>query len=43
MPRLNGAEAATILKTTLPETPIILFTMYTDLHADALCGFIGQI
>jgi len=41
MPRLNGAEAATILKTTLPETPIILFTMYTDLHADALCGFIG--
>ena len=41
MPRLNGAEAATVLKKTLPEIPIILFTMYTDLHADSLCGFIG--
>jgi CheY-like chemotaxis protein len=41
MPRLNGVEAASVLKNTLPETPIILFTMYTDLHADALCGFIG--
>src|SRR5689334_14199285 len=41
MPRLNGAEAASVLKNTLPETLIILFTMYTDLHADSLCGFIG--
>ena len=41
MPRLNGVEAATILRNTLPGTPIILFTMYTDLHADSLCGFIG--
>jgi CheY-like chemotaxis protein len=41
MPRLNGAEAASVLKNDMPETPIILFTMYTDLHADALCGFIG--
>jgi CheY-like chemotaxis protein len=41
MPRLNGAEAATVLKKTLPEIPIILFTMYTDLHADSLCAFIG--
>lgn len=41
MPRLNGVEAAPVLKNTPPETPIILFTMYTDLHADALCGFIG--
>jgi CheY-like chemotaxis protein len=41
MPRLNGAEAATVLKNTLPETPIILFTMYTDLHADSLGAFIG--
>lgn len=41
MPRLNGAEAATVLKHTLPGTQIILFTMYTDLRADALCGFIG--
>lgn len=41
MPRLNGVEAASFLKNTLPETPIILFTMYTDLHADSLCAFIG--
>ena len=27
MPKLNGAEAATVLKNTLPETPVILFTM----------------
>jgi CheY-like chemotaxis protein len=41
MPRLNGVEAATILRNTLPGTPIILFTMYTDLHADLLSGFLG--
>lgn len=41
MPRLNGAEAATVLKNTLPETPIILFTMFTDLHADSLSAFVG--
>ena len=27
MPRLNGAEAATVLKNDMPETPVILFTM----------------
>jgi CheY-like chemotaxis protein len=41
MPRLNGAEAATILKSDMPETPLILFTMYTDLHANSLCAAIG--
>ena len=41
MSRLNGAEAATVLKHTLPQTPIILFTMYTELSADALSGFLG--
>lgn len=41
MPRLNGAEAASVLKNALPETPIILFTMFTDLHADTLRAFIG--
>jgi DNA-binding response OmpR family regulator len=41
MPRLNGVEAASVLKNTLPETPIILFTMYTGLHADSLSAFIG--
>jgi DNA-binding NarL/FixJ family response regulator len=41
MPRLNGAEAATILKNAMPETPVILFTMYTDLLAISLCAAIG--
>jgi len=41
MPELNGAEAASVLKNSLPETPIILFTMHTDLHADSLSAFIG--
>ena len=41
MPRLNGAEAATVLKHAMPGTPVILFTMNTDLHADALCAAIG--
>jgi two-component system response regulator EvgA len=40
MPRLNGAEAATILRTDLPDTPVILFT-YTDLHADSFCRAMG--
>ncbi len=41
MPRLNGAEAASILKKAMPETPVILFTMYTDLLADSVCAAIG--
>src|SRR6266568_9312118 len=41
MPRLNGAEAATVLKNDMPETPVILFTMNTDLHADTVCAAIG--
>ena len=40
MPRLNGAEAATVLKDDMPQTPVILFTM-TDLHPDSLCEAIG--
>jgi len=41
MPRLNGAEAAAVLKNAMPETPVILFTMYTDLLADSVCAAIG--
>jgi two-component system, LytTR family, response regulator AlgR len=41
MPGLNGAETATILKEALPGTPIILFTMCTDLLANSLCSAIG--
>jgi CheY-like chemotaxis protein len=41
MPQLNGAEAASVLKSEMPETPVILFTMYTDLMADSLRAAIG--
>jgi len=37
MPRLNGAEAAVLLRNDMPETPVILFT-WTDLHIDSLCA-----
>ena len=30
MPRMNGADAACELKRIMPETPIILFTMYSE-------------
>ena len=30
MPELNGAEVASVLKRAIPETRIILFTMYRD-------------
>jgi DNA-binding NarL/FixJ family response regulator len=37
MPRLNGAEAAYVLKNDMPETPVVLFTMYTDLDIGSMC------
>jgi len=39
MPRLNGAEAAAVLKNDMLETPVILFTL-TDLPIDSLCAAI---
>jgi len=30
MPELNGAEVASVLKAAIPETRIILFTMYSE-------------
>jgi hypothetical protein len=38
---LNGAEAASALKTAMPDTPIILFTMYHDLLGDSLWAALG--
>jgi CheY-like chemotaxis protein len=40
MPRLNGAEAATVLKNEMPKTPVILFTL-TDIRPDAICEALG--
>ena len=39
MPRLNGAEAAAVLKNEMPQTPVILFTM-TELNVETLCAAI---
>jgi DNA-binding NarL/FixJ family response regulator len=39
MPRLNGAEAAYVLKNDMPETPVVLFTM-TDLNVGSMCAAI---
>jgi two-component system, chemotaxis family, chemotaxis protein CheY len=41
MPRLNGAEAASILKRNIPRIPIILFTMHEDSIGKALTKQIG--
>jgi CheY-like chemotaxis protein len=41
MPRLNGAEAASALKGVMPDTPIILFTMYNDMFGDSLWSALG--
>jgi DNA-binding NarL/FixJ family response regulator len=30
MPKMNGAEAASILKKLMPDVPIVLFTMYSE-------------
>ncbi len=43
MPRLNGIEAATVLKNAMPGTPVILFTMYADMLSEALCKAIGVV
>jgi hypothetical protein len=39
MPRLNGAQAAAVLKNDMPEAAVILFTL-TELHAGNLCAAI---
>jgi CheY-like chemotaxis protein len=35
MPRMNGAEAASVLNTTMPKTPIVLLTLYRNLLGTA--------
>jgi DNA-binding NarL/FixJ family response regulator len=41
MPRMNGAEAASILAQTMPDTPIILLTLYQNLLGPALATAVG--
>jgi DNA-binding NarL/FixJ family response regulator len=41
MPVMNGAEAAVILKKTMPQMKIILFTMHADNVGKALGAAVG--
>ena len=41
MPKMNGAEAASVLKMTAPEVRIILFTMYSENIGSYLTSAIG--
>ena len=41
MPRLNGAEAANVLKRMMPDVPIILFTMYEEVMVKSRASAVG--
>jgi DNA-binding NarL/FixJ family response regulator len=41
MPRMNGAEAASILNKTMPKTPIVLLTLYKNVLGSALASAVG--
>jgi len=41
MPRMNGAEAASILSTTMPNVPIVLLTLYRNVLGSALASAVG--
>jgi two-component system, chemotaxis family, chemotaxis protein CheY len=41
MPRMNGAEAASVLKRLMPAVPIVLFTLHVDRIGQSLARAIG--
>jgi DNA-binding NarL/FixJ family response regulator len=41
MPRMNGAEVASILSTTMPRVPIVLLTLYKNVLGSALASAVG--
>ena len=41
MPRINGLQAASILHQSLPNTPIILFTLYKDAISNGMAHEAG--
>jgi DNA-binding NarL/FixJ family response regulator len=41
MPRMNGAEAASILSQTMPDVPIVLLTLYQNMLGSALIAAVG--
>src|ERR1700720_2902530 len=38
MPRMNGAEAASILSKTMPDVPIVMLTLYQNVLGNALAS-----
>ena len=41
MPRMNGAETASVLCKTMPDVPIILLTLYQNVLGTALASAVG--
>jgi two-component system chemotaxis response regulator CheY len=41
MPRMNGAEAASVLKRMTPDVPIIMFTMYEEVMVKSRASAFG--
>jgi len=41
MPRMNGAEAASVLSQTMPDVPIVLLTLYQNVLGSALAAAVG--
>jgi DNA-binding NarL/FixJ family response regulator len=41
MPRMNGVEAASVLKGMMPKVPIVLFTLYKETVGDAVASAAG--
>jgi DNA-binding NarL/FixJ family response regulator len=41
MPRMNGVEAASVLKGMMPDVPIVWFTMYKELVGHSLTAAVG--
>jgi DNA-binding NarL/FixJ family response regulator len=41
MPRMNGAEAASVLSATLPDVPIVILTLYKNVLGTALASAVG--
>jgi len=41
MPRLNGAQAATVLSQTMPNIPIVLLTLYQNVLGNSLASAVG--
>src|SRR5215471_2546946 len=41
MPKMNGAETASVLKRRMPNIPIILFTLYDEAMGKSLASVLG--